>query len=277
MGEHLDRVVALAHVRTEAGAKKYKLPIGSLIVAKGMHTIDRVPGTSGSRRGQGDGSKENPIRTADVVEAAQALQEGKYVQLHSKRVVATLLDKLAENVEEAKRSGKNAPNYDLCKVTVARTNLFCTLSKGVARINMPQLKGVPTPGSEADKMAKNDKGEVDLGPAFVEFLAGRGIQTKLSKIDAKYLKASQIELNGAKIAGMSKAMLAGKVKEEPIFVTSDDYIVDGHHRWAANVANEIRKNKAIIMPVMEIQSNIIPVLHYANYFSLQMGIPQAKV
>ena len=34
-------------------------------------------------------------------------------------------------------------------------------------------------------------------------------------------------------------MRAGKIKEAPIFVTKDGYILDGHHRWAAKVAIDL--------------------------------------
>lgn len=154
----------------------------------------------------------------------------------------------------------------------------CAESKGIPRTMMPQLKGIPLPGTPADKMQKNDKGEVDLGPEFVKWLKeNKGIDVVDANIDASHLKASQNQLNGAKVAGMSQAMLAGKVPESPIFVTQDDYIVDGHHRWAANVANEIKTNKAITMPTYQIKSDIIHVLAYANHFTKHNGIPQAGV
>lgn len=224
------------------------------------------------------GTKQNPIKTSDVNEAAAALGKGQFVELSSRHEVSTLIDKLAELVNDAKTKGDKAPDYDLCKVTVPGTNLFCAESKGVPRTMMPQLKGIPIKGSQADKLPKNDKGEVDLGPEFVKWLKEKkNIAVKDDNINASHLKASQVQLNGGKVAGMSKAMLAGKVPAEPIFVTNDDYIVDGHHRWAANVANEITTGKDIVMPTYQIDENIIPVLAYANFFSKHMGIPQAGV
>lgn len=237
-----------------------------------------APGAPKAGATKGTGSKADPIVTSDVVEAAKALGEGKFVTLNSRHEVSTLIDKLAEIVDDAKKKGENAPTYDLCKVSVPGTNLFCAESKGIPRTMMPQLKGIPLPGTPADKMQKNDKGEVDLGPEFVKWLKeNKGIDVVDANIDASHLKASQNQLNGAKVAGMSQAMLAGKVPESPIFVTQDDYIVDGHHRWAANVANEIKTNKAINMPTYQIKSDIIHVLAYANHFTKHNGIPQAGV
>ena len=48
--------------------------------------------------------------------------------------------------------------YNLCKVTVPGTNLYCDDNKGIPREKMPQLKSVPEPGSKADKLPKNDDG-----------------------------------------------------------------------------------------------------------------------
>jgi hypothetical protein len=230
---------------------------------------------AGGGMGGGSGTKDDPIRTSDVAVAQQALGEGKYVQLRSERQVSTLVDKLATDVRAMEAAGQKPPDYDLCRVSVPKTNLFCSQSKGIPRAEMPQLKGRPVPGSIADGMPKNPKGEVDLSGAFAERLASRGIGVTEGTVDAKYLKASQNQLDGVKVVGMAGAMREGKVPAEAIFVTRDDYIVDGHHRWAATVANEYVTGRSITMPVRIIDADIIDVLGEANAFATEMGIPQA--
>jgi hypothetical protein len=235
-------------------------------------------GTGGSHptsgRTTGKGTKEKPLRTRDVDVAAKALAEGKYVQLDSKRTASTLLDDLSTKVQAARAAKKDPPNINLCLVSVPGTNLFCSETKGIPRIQMPQLSGTPTPGSKADGFPKDAEGGVNLGPAFVEHLRSKGIGVKRTKVDASVLKASQSELVGAKVAGIASAMEDGKIDPtaEPIFVTRDDYVVDGHHRWAATVAVELKGRPGKIA-VNVIDNDIIPVLAEAFKFAEDMGIP----
>jgi len=227
------------------------------------------------------GSKDNPIKTADPLEAVTALHEGKYVELETVDQVSTLLDELARIANEAKEAGEKAPNYDLCLVSVPGTNLFCAESKGIPRIEMPQLGGVPTPGSRADALPKNDAGEVDIGPAFVRHLREKGVNVEESRRMASHLKASQSELVGTKVGGMMKWMEGGTdlanntIRESSIFVTRDGYVVDGHHRWAAVVGLDAQEGglDELDMPVREIDMDILDVLKEANDFAIDFGVP----
>ena len=226
----------------------------------------------------GEGTRENPIRTGDVVEAAKALGEGKFVQLRHKRQVSTLLDKLAEFVNDAKEKGENAPSYDLCRVSVENTNLFCVESKGIPRVQMPQFSGIPEPGSRADSFEKDKKGQVDLGPEFVKYLQGRGVGVSKDSVSAEYLKASQNELDGEKVSIIESLMEKGTIDPkggEGIFVSNDDYVVDGHHRWAAVVAREIESG-TIDMPVQRIEMDIISLLALSNRWTKEMGLRPKK-
>ena len=228
-----------------------------------------------------EGSKTNPIKTSDPLTAVTALQEGKYVELETIEQVGTLLDQLAFIANEAKANGTKAKNYDLCLVSVPKTNLFCAEAKGIPRIQMPQLGGVPVPGSQADKLPKNGDGEVDIGPAFMEHLRGKGVTVTEIRKPAGFLKASQSELVGTKVAGMMAAMESGNqkaidgIRESAIFTTTDNYVVDGHHRWAAVVGLDVSDGTPIgdiDMPVRQIDMDILEVLDEANKFAVDFGI-----
>lgn len=227
--------------------------------------------------GSGSGTKEDPFKTGDVENAAKLLADGKFVELQQPDQVATLLDRLKEIVDDAKAKGESAPVYDLCKVSVPGTNLFCVESKGIPRSKMPQLSGKPLPGSKGDALPKNDKGEVDLAPQFMQFLRDSGIEIVEEEVDASHLRASQNELNGAKIAGIASGMEAGKVPDARIFVSDSGYVVDGHHRWAAKVGLEYKTGQPMKQPVNHIKADIIKVLQLANDFAAEWGIPQAGV
>jgi hypothetical protein len=217
----------------------------------------------------------------DVEKAARLLGKGRRVALNQPRQVSTLVDDLAAMVEDARKKGKSAPIYDLCRVTVKGTNLFCVESKGIPRIRMPQLKGEPTAGSPADKTVRDKRGEVDLTPSFVEHLKGEGYAIKGDTVPASYLKATQNELNGAKVAGIANFLAGGgTIEGSPLIVDRDNYIVDGHHRWAAQVAVDLKDadpGNDPPMKVLRVDIGIIDLLEDAKKFAAGQGMPQASV
>lgn len=224
----------------------------------------------------------NPIDCGtDVDRAAQLLGEGKYVKLDEVREVSTLLNKLGEMASDAIKRGGKAPTYDLCKVSVPKTNLFCAKTKGVPRAKMPQLGGIPIPGSKADKLPKNDKGGVELAGEFEKHLRSKGIKITDETEKAEYLKATQNQLNGAKVAGIAGAIRDGVdiFANGGLFVSESGYVIDGHHRWAAVVG--VDTDDGVLgdkeMPVRRIHADILFLLDEANKFAEDWGIPQAAV
>jgi len=215
----------------------------------------------------------------DVNEAAKLLAEGKKVRLSQPSQVSVLLDKLAEMVKDANERGEKAPNYDLCNVTVRDTNLFCAESKGIPRIKMPQLKGKPLPGSKAAKKEPDKRGEVDLTPEFRAYLEKKGIAVEDDTLAASHFRPTQNELNGAKVAGMVQAIREGKLARERLFVSRDDYIVDGHHRWAGLVGADAIDGKLgdEQLDVARFDLDIITLLKESNDFAKEWGIPQVGV
>ena len=242
----------------------------------GMETA--VPNHIRDKVTAGAGTKESPFVTDDMDAAVFLLSEDQHVRLQSERQVSTLLDELKQEVDKMKAAGEDAKPFDLCKVTVTGTNLFCWESKGIARIEMPQLGGKPIAGSKADALPKNEDGAVDLSASFIEHLRSRGVGVKENEVvPADVLKASQNELNGTKVVGMMAALEDGTLPPGAIFVSRDDYVVDGHHRWAANVGAEYTTGEEMMMPVHVIDADILEVLGMANAYAADMGIPQAGV
>lgn len=99
----------------------------------------------------------------------------------------------------------------------------CKDNLGIPRKDMPQLSGDPT---KPDTVAGS----------FVEKYRKQGIRVSEGKMPVGKLKATQSEINADKIAGMVAASKAGKLdltKGDPIIVSKDGYILDGHHRWGA--------------------------------------------
>jgi hypothetical protein len=197
--------------------------------------------------------------------------------------ISTIVDKLAQLGSEAKAKGEQAPNFNLCKVSIAGTNLYCDGNKGIPREDMPQFKGTPVSGSPADKLPKDSNGEADTEEFFKKMLEKDGVKVSGPiTVPPDRLKATQSELVGVKVAGMSKVLDApnhpayGKITA-PIYVSNDGYVLDGHHRWAAVVAhNAANPDKQIPMNVRVIDEPIEPLVKRSNAFAEKIGIRAKK-
>jgi len=196
-----------------------------------------------------------------------------------KKEISMRIDKLAELTKQAKEKGEAAPNFNLCKVTVPGTNLYCEGNAGIPREEMPQFKGKPTPGSPASKMSVDASGEVDTEPMFKKMLKEKGIKTVETEIPSDALKATQSELVGSKVAGMAKALEKDPNHPgitAPIYVSRDGFVIDGHHRWAAVTSAAIAAGKPANMKVIVIDMDIKDAIPLANSFAEEIGVAAKK-
>ena len=227
--------------------------------------------------------RPTPRQVDNVPDAVAAILKGEVVEIQDVRHVHTVLSKLAAMATEAKEKGEKAPKYDLCKVSVAGSNLFCgsplktkEFPNGVPRINMPQLKGPPVPGSKADKLTKSASGSVNVADQFVEHLKSLGIETsKATSVPANSLKATQAQMEGQTVARMMTDPTYNPAKE-PIFISRDNYVLDGHHRWAAQVGRDAEDGKLgdSHMNVIRVDAPISELFHRANQFTKDIGISE---
>ena len=191
------------------------------------------------------------------------------------RKISMRIDDLAKATADAKAKGEKAPNFNLCKITVPGTNLYCDGNLGIPREDMPQFKGKPQPGSPASKMPTDENGEVDTEGLFKKMLKDKGIKVLDTEIPSDQLKATQSELVGSKVAGMAKALDKDPNNPgitAPIYVSRDGYVVDGHHRWAAVTSNAITQGKPAIMKVHVIDADAKDILPMANKFAENIGV-----
>lgn len=218
------------------------------------------------------------IRVESIDEAIKLMKAGKVVELSSEKKVNTLLKELNRLANEAKDSGKKL-DINLCNVSVSGTNLFCGQSladdKGnpLERKLMPQLSGTARKGSPASEIADKD-GQADAGPAFLEFLKENSVDVDEKKVLASSLKASQAQLIGAKVAGI---MSKESYNKGTIYVSSDNYVIDGHHRWAAAVGADAEDGLGDLkIKVVRVDMPITEVLRVSNAFTEEFGIePQS--
>lgn len=220
-------------------------------------------------------SDSEPITTSSPSEAVQLLSEGKKVKLSSKDEVAVLLDEIVTKIQEITAAGDDKPVLNLCDVFIEDASVFCAENKNFARLEMPQLSGNPIPGSTADGMPRRPDGGVDLAVPFRTHLEEQGIDVTPGTVQASHLKATQNELDGATVAGIEDAIAEGTFDPQgaELFISRDNYIVDGHHRWASTFANG-EDNE---LNVVRVDMDILDLLVQANDFAEDMGIPPKRV
>lgn len=86
---------------------------------------------------------------------------------------------------------------------------------------------------------------------FIGYLNHCGIKSKFTKRPVGLLKATQGELN------ISKAQSLINTKSSklnmPLIVSKDDYLLDGHHRWLANMMISDKMPVNVILVDIKIQ------------------------
>lgn len=199
---------------------------------------------------------------------------------------------------------------------VPGTNIFGGGNLGVNRIDMPQTAGKPNDSGKAhellqsqqqayitkrrlegaddasikQEMRDNSMNEINLSDQYESALLDKGIRLEYSTIpeqDLSNLKATQDFIDGSKIYGMAMGYYAkyertgrpGSPKES--IVTTDGYVVDGHHGWAAVVMyNQLVDNKVIdspkiALPVKRVPYEIGATLDFTNEFCKEWDMPFA--
>jgi hypothetical protein len=192
-----------------------------------------------------------------------------------------------EEMEDFKKEvdSEREPTYNLCDISVPGTNLYCNGNKGIPRKKMPQFKGKPQPGSQAEKdleaekkagKAKPDAEEINGEKLYAKMLEDKGIKVTNTEVPAESLKATQTELVGDKVLGMEAGLEADPTNPNltaPLYVSKDGYVIDGHHRWAAITSYNIKHPEAPIpLKVMIVDQDIDTAIQSANDFANEYGV-----
>jgi len=105
---------------------------------------------------------------------------------------------------------------------------------GIKRVNMPQI--------ETNQFLADVEKHPDIN------------YTK-DVVDTDQLLPSQSQFNDGKVKAIVMALRSG-AEQKPIIVTEDNYIVDGHHRWAAH------DNIGAKIPVLKVGTDINSLLEF---------------
>ncbi|HEY9208653.1 MAG TPA: hypothetical protein VIP31_06380 [Acidovorax sp.] len=85
---------------------------------------------------------------------------------------------------------------------------------GIPRRDMPQVKG-------------------EHRGALIQFLKARGIDSRQEEVQPDTLKPTQAEFSTKKVAKFTET---GAMGERSVLVSSDGYVLDGHHQWMGHQA-----------------------------------------
>lgn len=118
-------------------------------------------------------------------------------------------------------------NPDITKISIKGMRLMNDDNLGIPRRDMPQIPS-------------NRRQE------FIELLESRGVKVTRETQAATSLKPIQSEISGSNAGQIMRRMESGEDKfvddfdKSAIVISADDYVIDGHHRWAAYVARELK-------------------------------------
>jgi len=143
---------------------------------------------------------------------------------------------------------------DLTNLHVAGRGLFSGDGLGIAREDMPQI-----PKTHRDSFFAEQK--------------ARGVTVTVERVDPLTMKPTQREMDVVNVAGMAKGMRDGTFVEgsHTLIASSDGYILDGHHRWAAAVVRRLETGEGD-MGIARVGLPIRQLLEEAQTFNEEHGI-----
>lgn len=92
------------------------------------------------------------------------------------------------------------------------------------------IKNIEKYSLDIDRKNMPQVSEKDM-PDFISYLEDSGITVKKQGIEVSKLKATQKHINPEKVIGLMTN--APDKLNKPLVASNDNYILDGHHRWAA--------------------------------------------
>jgi len=231
-------------------------------------------------RPDGAGTAADPIDVqGNMTRAVDLMEQGQHVRLNSPAEIPALAAEINRQGDAQMKLTGAEPAWDLGTVSVKGTRLFNEQTLGIPRDDMPQLSGPAEPGTEAALLAGGANKFVELDPQFRAQLARDGVDVKNERVKVSSLRATQTQLTATSVAGIARAAQRGNAKvrhmlKEPIWVSKDNYVLDGHHRWAADTVLDAASGKFGTGEI-EVQRIGLPArlaVPYTRAWSQKMGI-----
>lgn len=145
---------------------------------------------------------------------------------------------------------------DLARVKVEGADVF-SKGLGIERKDMPQI---PREHRES----------------FIQDLKLSGVSVDLEHVKPTSLRPVQSQLDAQSIGAYMRRYEPGK-EPSPVFVSADNYVLDGHHRWATQAAVEIAKiDPSVRTKVFRIGLDHRAALGVMNAYNDKKGIKRLE-
>lgn len=168
-----------------------------------------------------------PDASGTLEERAEKLANGERIQVTK-----------GEAKKIMKIMAKREDNPDLTNMHIEGTQLYDEDNLGIPRKQMPQ---VPS----------------DTKGAFINEMEKRGARVQRGVADPSKLHPIQAEMSASKVGLIMKSLRKKGVKTDDggrIVISKDNYVIDGHHRWAAAAMLTFEGNP-IKLPVIKVDIN----------------------
>ena len=96
--------------------------------------------------------------------------------------------------------------------------------------------------------ARKEMPQIGAASSFMKYLRDNDVESKRTKVDPNEFRSSQMEYDRDKVESLKM-----NPSKNPIIVSNDGHILDGHHRWLAD-QEEGRKSDAIVcdLPILDL-------------------------
>lgn len=168
-----------------------------------------------------------PDASGTLEQRAEKLANGERIQVSQKE---------AKQIMEI--MSRRQDNPDLTNMHVEDTQLYDEDNLGIPRNKMPQ---VPS----------------DTKATFIGEMEKRGARVQRGVADPSKLHPIQAEMSASKVGLIMKSLREKGVKTDDggrIIISKDNYVIDGHHRWAA-AAMLTFENPGLKLPVIKVDMN----------------------
>jgi ParB-like chromosome segregation protein Spo0J len=187
----------------------------------------------------------------ELLEIIQGLGNVKYRDIdHS---IAKRFERRANILFYGKSSADVA--LDLYGSAKVASEDFCKIEKGICdgNLGIPRVKMPQIPEKKVEH--------------FVSFLKEEGFRAQKKKVPVDSLRATQKEINADKAEAISGKIVDGTFEmDPPVVVSSDNHILDGHHRWAGGLLAKVREGLDVMMSVIKVNLPIKKLLELAHDF-----------
>lgn len=196
------------------------------------------------------GRSRETTPTADSAAAANAIAQGQPVTIMASDIPATM-DIL----------GRTQGDPDLFNLKIADNGVQLGDARGTtARKDLPQA-----PGARKQE--------------FVDAMTNRGLRVDREDVDPTTLKATQNQLSGTKVGQMygraSSGVALPSSDRDRMIISKDNYVLDGHHRWATGVLMSRRGPQTV--PVFRMNATRDDALNIMRAWNASAGIKPLDV